>query len=131
MSVPVDDLGPQRAVDRQFLEGKDGAQIGEAAQRRAQSEQTGLGALACGKRIELVVAHRAQENSLGVESGGNGIGRQGRSILLNGHAANALVIQFQRVTAGGRNFLQDSDGFRGDFGADAVSGGNENFQLHS
>jgi hypothetical protein len=43
---PVDDLGPQRAVDRQLLEGEDGAQVGEAAQGRAQSEQTGLGTLA-------------------------------------------------------------------------------------
>ena len=115
----------------ELLEREHRAQVGETAQRGAQLQQARLGALARRQSIELVVTHRAQENRLGIQSGSQGIRRQRCAILLNRHAANAPFVKLQRVAAQVRHFAQYRDALLGDFGADAVSGCDQNLQFHS
>ena len=123
MSAPSMISGRKRAVDGEFLEGEGGAQVGEAAEGGANCEQAGFGALVGRKGVELVAANGAEEDGVGVERGGEGVGGEGRSVLHDGDAADALVIELERVAAELRNLLQDCDCFVGDFGADAVAGG--------
>jgi hypothetical protein len=127
----VDDLRPQGAIDRQFLEGKGGAQVGESAEGRAQAEQAGLGALVGGEGVEFVAAHRSQQDRIGGQSRIKSLGRQRRTVLHNRHAADAFGLQFERVAAQGRNLLQYGDCFASDFGADAITGRDQNLQLHA
>ena len=47
----VDDLRAQRAVDGQFFECEGGAQIGEAAESRANGQQASFGTLVGGKEL--------------------------------------------------------------------------------
>ncbi len=56
---------------------------------------------------------------------------QGCAVLFNGYAADALIVELQRVAAGLRCLLQHRDALLGDFRADAVSGRNQNLQFHS
>ena len=98
---------------------------------RAQSEQTGLGTLACGERIEFVVAHGAQKYGLGIERRSQRAGGQRCAVLFNGYAADAPIVQLERVAAGLRCLFENPDGLLDDFRADAVSGRNQNLQFHS
>ncbi len=92
--------------------------------RAARSlQQAGLRALVRGKGVELVAAHRAEENGIGVERGGESVGGQRRAVLHDGDAADALGVKIECVAAEGCNFVQHRDCFVGDFGADAVAGG--------
>ena len=115
--------GRKRAVDGEFLEGEGGTQVGESAECGANLQQAGFGALVRGKGIELVAADCAEQNGVGVERGGKGVGGQRRAVVHDGDAADALVIELERVAAKAGNFLQHRDCFVGDFGADAVAGG--------
>ncbi len=119
----VDDLRAQRRVDGEFLEGEGGAQVGVAAQRGAQLQQAGFGALVGRKGIELVAADGAEENRVGVECRGQGVGGERGAVVDDGGAADALVVECERVAAQLRDFIEDGDGFVGDFRADAVAGG--------
>ena len=87
--------GRKRAVDRQLLEREGGPQVGESAQRRANLQQAGLGPLVRGQGIELVAAHCAQQHRVGSQRRIQRVRGQRRSILHNGHAADALLGQTQ------------------------------------
>ncbi len=117
-----DDLRPQRAVHRQLLERKRGPQIGKSAQRRANLQQSSLGPLVRRKRVEFVAAHRAQQNRIRVERRFQRVGRQRRSVLHNGHAADALFGKHKFVAAQRGDLFQHGNRFAGHFGADAVAG---------
>ncbi len=86
-------------------------------------KKAGFGALVGGERVELVAADRAEEHGVGVERGGKSFGGEGRAVLHDGDAADALRFKIKCVAAEGCDFAQHSDCFVGDFGTDAVAGG--------
>ena len=90
-----DDLRPQRAVDGEFFEREGGTQIGESAERGANLQQAGFGALVRGQGIEFVAAHRAQQHGVGGERGSERVGGQRRAVLHNRDAADALAIEIE------------------------------------
>jgi hypothetical protein len=57
------------------------------------------------------------------EGRGESVGGQGRAVGGDGDAADALVVEGERVAAEGHDLFEDFDGFVGDFRADAVAGG--------
>ncbi len=62
------DLCFQRRVFAELGVGDGRAQVGEAAQGLADGEQAGLGALVRRERVELVVAHGAEKNGVGLKA---------------------------------------------------------------
>ena len=86
-------------------------------------KQAGLGALVGSQRVEFIAAHGAEQNCIGVECGCKRVCGQWRAILHNGDAADALRFKIKCVAAEGCDFAQHSDCFVGDFGTDAVAGG--------
>ena len=67
MSDVFDDLGAQRRAAAEGRVGDRGAQVGEAAERLADLQEAGLGALVRGQRVELVVAYGTEQDGVGVE----------------------------------------------------------------
>ncbi len=95
----VDDFGAERPVDGEFFEGEGGAQVGKAAESGANGKQAGFGALVGGEGVELVAADCAEEDGVGGEGGGEGVGGQRRAVGGDGDAADALVVEGERVAA--------------------------------
>ena len=92
MSAPSMISGRKRAVDGELLEGEGGAQVGEAAERGANLQQAGFGALVGRQGIELVAADGAEQDGVGVESAAARVSA-GRGVPScdDGDAADALV----------------------------------------
>ena len=103
----IHDLRTQRAVHRQFPERKRGAQIGEPAQLGPNLQQSGFRPLVRGKGIELVAAHRAQQNSIARQCFTQRVGRQRSSVLHDGHAADAAFRKREFVSAQFGHFAQN------------------------
>ena len=118
----VDDLGAQRAVDGEFLEGEGRAEIGESAEGGADLKQSGFGALVGRKGIEFVAADGAEQNGVARErvvqvSAGSGVPSctmatppMRRSVKTGSRGRRVRLLRAGR------------DCFAGDFGADAVAG---------
>jgi len=86
-------------------------------------QEARFGALVGRHRIELIAAYGAEQYRIGSQRGSKGIRGQRRAVLHNGDAPNALRFEFKVVAAEGCDLAQDRDCFVGDFGADAVAGG--------
>ena len=72
--------------------------------------------------VELVVADRAEEDGVAVESDVDGGLRQWGAVGGDSHAADEGFGECEGVAAGFGDGGEDVDGFAGDFGADAVAG---------
>jgi hypothetical protein len=130
----VGTLGDLRAQGRIGGEGgigDGGAQVGEAAERLADLEQAGFGALVRREGVELVVADGAHEDGVGLEAGVERSRGQRRSGRVNGDSADQQRHEGEVVAAELGDGFEDVDGFVGDFRADAVAGEDGYLKTHS
>jgi hypothetical protein len=124
-------LGAQRRIFGERRIRRRRPQVGKAAKLLPNLQQAGFGALVGRQGVELVVAHRAQQDGVGFEAGGDGRLGQRRSFGGDGDAADQGFGEAEVVAAELGDSLENFNGFAGDFGADAVSGEDCDLQLHS
>ncbi len=122
MSTPSMISGRSGLLMANSLKANAGRKLANPPRCGAQSQQAGLGTLVRGKGIELVSAHGAEKNRIGVERSRQCVGRQRSAVSDDSNAADALEIKIKCVAAQCCNVAQHRDCFVGDFGSDAVAG---------
>ncbi len=81
--------------------------------------------------VEPAVAHRAQQNGVGLKTGSESSFRQRLPIRLNGRATDAVRFEAELVAADVGHSRQHSYRLLGYFRADAIAGQYGNAQLHT
>ncbi len=104
-------------------------EVGESLERLAQSEQTGFDALFGRKMVVLRRSYCAQQHRVALQTGFDRLGRKRRSELIDGHAADGALGEFELVVTQVRHAAQNAHRFPSDFGTDAVAGQDRNLQL--
>src|SRR5581483_6872909 len=107
-----------------------GPEVGESAESGADLQQASFGTLVRGQGIEFVAADGAEQDGIAGEGGVEGFFRKRCAVVDDGDAADALFFDVNGVATEFGGFAQDCYGFVGNFGSDAVAGGDKDFQLH-
>ena len=122
-------VGLQRGEILQPVEQRDGPQIGIGAQRLAQAQQTGFGARAA--LIPFRPADCAQQNGIGpFAAGARGI-RKRIAMMVDGDAAKVMRCKLQVETEARIRRFQHRARGGSDFGADAVTGQQDDVGGHA
>ncbi|MPN40146.1 hypothetical protein SDC9_187682 [bioreactor metagenome] len=98
------------------------AKVGKNTQSFTQSQQA-LFRADCGIGvIPFGAAHRAQQNSICLLAGTEGLGGQCGAILIDGTAANEVSRCFKGETGGSGHHFQNANSLAHYFRADAITG---------
>ena len=123
------DLGLERRRCCQFFIGQRGPQISEQLQVLANPQNAALRSQFARKLVVLGAAHGPHENGIRFTRCLLGRLRIRRTLLINGDAAEQAVTPFDFLTTGAQYF-QHTLGLGQDFGADTITGENQNFLVH-
>ena len=117
-----DDFGRKGLLTVSSLNEKQGRRLANLPSAARRPSRPASGRLS-GGRVLNSLPPTAPSRTASIERGCERVRGQGRAVVDDGDAADALGVEIERVAAEGRDFFQDRDCFVGDFGADAVAGG--------
>ena len=126
----LEDLGLERRGVAQRRQHRDGPQVGVDAEFGAQTQQRGL---RTHRRVRppLRTADRAEQDGVGRETSGEGVGRQTVAVRVDGGAAERQVFERELVAAETLHSLQYTQALGHHLGADAVPAEHRDARLHA
>src|SRR5690606_18187883 len=126
-----DDLGLERGRIGQLRVEDRWAQVGEQAQLRTDLQQAALGADVTLDLVPLRPADRAEQHRVGLARAFQGLVGQWHAVLVDGRAADHVVLQGEAELELVVGQLQHLDRLGHDFRADAITWENQNLLAHA